>query len=273
MLDIRRILDAQGSNLQQLIQTEANKATLAWLDPPDVWKNFQNAILKWQPGTGEWLMRTHEYEHWKRNPGCLWLSGMPGAGKTIMSSAIVASLLENHRASASAVVYSYFDFSSESQQEAQSFLRACLAQLAARAPEAFDFLIHLRIQCSKDPGQQPTLGKLLEATVAAMGCFPEVFFVVDALDECSQRKQLLKILKWLESVPNLHLALLSRREQEIDEALSAWAQELPLKGIQVDKDIEDYIQQRISNSSEMQEWSEEDRLKVKTQVKEMAGGM
>lgn len=273
MLDIRHILDAQGSTLKQLIQTEANKATLAWLDPPDVWKNLQNAILKWQPGTGEWLMRTHEYEHWRRNPGCLWLSGMPGAGKTIMSSTMVASLLEEHRTSASAVVYSYFDFSSESQQEAQSFLRACLGQLAARAPEAFDILVGLRTLCSKHPSQQPVLEELLEATVAAMGCFPEVFFIVDALDECSERKQLLNMLKKLESVPNLHLVLLSRREQDINNALSAWAQELPLQGDQVDKDIADYIQQRISNSREMQEWTEEDKMKAKAQLSKMAGGM
>ncbi|KAI3530432.1 pfs domain-containing protein [Colletotrichum filicis] len=273
VLDIRRILESQGSTLRQLAQAEADKAIFTWLNSPDVWKNLHNAILKWQPGTGEWLTKTPEYVHWRRNSGCLWLSGMPGAGKTVMSSTIVTTLLNEEQTTASAVVYSYFDFAEKSQQEAQSFLRACLDQLAAKSSEACDLLVGLRTRCSRNQGHHPLPDELLGATVAAMGCFPEVFFIVDALDECSERKLLLNLLRKLDAVPNLHLVLLSRREEDIKDALSAWTQELPLEGKKLDEDIAAYIQQRISTSQQMREWTDEDRTKVEARLKEKARGM
>ncbi|KAF4782769.1 pfs domain-containing protein [Colletotrichum scovillei] len=273
VLDIRRTLDRHSTYMRQHVESESNKAIFAWLNPPDVWESLKNALQKRQPGTGEWLTKTPEFEYWKRNPGSLWLSGMPGAGKTIMSSTIVTFMLSEAQTSASAVVYSYFDFSNESQQEAQSFLRTCIAQLAAKNPAAYDILVALRNRCSEAQGQQPRLEELLESTVAALGCFTQVFVVVDALDECSERGKLLNIVKELQSVRNLHLVLLSRREQEIEKALSSFAKELPLRGAEVDQDIAAYIQERIHRSGEMQEWTGEDRGKVEAQLTEMAGGM
>ncbi|KAK1545907.1 pfs domain-containing protein [Colletotrichum paranaense] len=273
VMDIRRMLTRYESDMRQYVESESHKAILAWLKPPDVWKNLRNALQKRQPGTGEWLLKASEFEHWKGNPGTLWLSGMPGAGKTIMSSTIVTSLLSEAQTSTSAVVYSYFDFSNESQQEAQSFLRTCIAQLAAKKPAAFDILLGLRNQFSEAQSQQPGLEELLEATVAALRCFHRVFVVVDALDECSERKRLLKVVEELQSLRNLHLVLLSRPEREIEKALSSSAKELPLRGVQVDHDIAAYIRQRIHHSDEMQEWMAEDRAKVESQLIEMAGGM
>ncbi|KAK1704363.1 hypothetical protein BDP67DRAFT_215096 [Colletotrichum lupini] len=273
VLDIRRTLDRHESYMRQHVESESNKAIFGWLNPPDVWESLKNALQKRQPGTGEWLTKTPEFEYWKRNPGSLWLSGMPGAGKTIMSSTIVTFMLSEAQTSASAVVYSYFDFSNESQQEAQSFLRTCIAQLAAKNPAAYDILVGLRNRCSEAQGQQPRLEELLEATLAALGCFSQAFVVVDALDECSERGKLLNIVKELQSVRNLHLVLLSRPEQEIEKALSSSAKELPLRGAEVDQDIAAYIQERIHRSGEMQEWTGEDREKVEAQLTEMAGGM
>ncbi|KAK1486328.1 pfs domain-containing protein [Colletotrichum tamarilloi] len=273
VMDIRRMLNEHESYMRQYIESESNKAILAWLNPPDVWKNLRNALQKRHPGTGEWILKTPEFEHWKENPGTLWLSGMPGAGKTIISSTIVTSLLSEAQTSTSAVVYSYFDFSNESQQEAQSFLRTCIAQLAAKKPAAFDILLGFRNRFPEAQDQQPGLEEFLEATVATMGCFHRVFLVVDALDECSERKKLLDIFKELQSVRNLHLVLLSRREQQIEKVLSASSTELSLCGAHVDQDIAAYVRQRIHHSEEMKEWTGEDRAKVETQLIEMAGGM
>ncbi|KAK1621666.1 hypothetical protein BDP81DRAFT_400944 [Colletotrichum phormii] len=273
VLDIRCMLDRHESYMRQHLESESIKAIFAWLNPPNVWENLRNALQRRQHGTGEWLAKMREYEHWKGNPGSLWLSGMPGAGKTIMSSTIVTSLLKENQTTAAAVIYSYFDFSNESQQEAQSFLRTCLAQLAAKTPEAFNILLGLRNRCSEAQGQQPGLEELLEATAVALGCSHQVFLVVDALDECSERGKLLNMLKELQSLHNLHLVLLSRREHDIEKALSASATEIPLRGAHIDQDIAAYIRQRIQHSGEMQEWTVEDRAKVEAQLIEMAGGM
>ncbi|KXH44971.1 pfs domain-containing protein [Colletotrichum salicis] len=221
VLDIRCMLERHESYMRQHLESESNKAIFAWLNSPNVWENLQNALQRRQPGTGEWLEKMREYEHWKGNPGSSWLSGMPGAGKTIMSSTIVTSMLKEYQTTVAAVVYSYFDFFNESQQEAQSFLRTCLAQLAAKTPEAFNILVVLRNRCSEAQGQQPGFEELLEATTATSGCFHQVFLVADALDKCSERGKLLNIVKELQSLRNLHLVLLSRREHDIGRALSA----------------------------------------------------
>lgn len=48
-----------------------------------------------QEGTGQWLLNTTEFCEWVKEVGVLYCPGIPGAGKTILSSIIINYLQES----------------------------------------------------------------------------------------------------------------------------------------------------------------------------------
>jgi hypothetical protein len=68
------------------IKVEAHrKEVLAWLKGADPTTNYNAARRKHEPHTGDWLLQSSTFELWrKEHAQILWLSGIPGAGKTIL---------------------------------------------------------------------------------------------------------------------------------------------------------------------------------------------
>jgi hypothetical protein len=64
-----------------------------WLTPTNFFAQQSDIISKRQDGTGLWLLNSKEYKMWidGRVP-TLFCPGIPGAGKTIMSSIVVDHL-------------------------------------------------------------------------------------------------------------------------------------------------------------------------------------
>lgn len=272
LFGIEKILSRQTFGLQQHIQEETNRRILRWLNAPDVRSNLSNALSKRQPGTGEWFITSAAFQTWIAIPGLLWLSGIPGAGKTILSSTIIATLLCRLEEFEAAVLFSFFDFQNASQQKSDALLRALLAQLAEQNKESFQCLRKLHDDC-KSGGHQASSDALLTTLTAALTHFPRVFIVVDALDECSERQQMLKYLKLLSEASNTHIIVLSRRERDIELALEDVATQIALTAANVDHDIALYVRHRMAESEDMRMWSSSDRGKVQDKLISKADGM
>jgi hypothetical protein len=216
LLGIERVIASQTAVLKKHIHNGAGKNALAWLKAPDVWRNLRGAIEKRQPGTGEWLISSTEFQTWLASPQFLWVTGIPGAGKTVLSSTVIATLHCQQEASRNAVVFSYFDFQDATKQQSDTLLKAILSQLATRSSEALECLTGLHDRCSGLRG--PSSAELLSVVTTALALFPQTFLVVDAVDECSDRSMVLKYLRALSELPNLHLITFSRREADIERA-------------------------------------------------------
>jgi hypothetical protein len=80
----------------------------------------------------------------------------------------------------------YFDYKDAQIQNPDMMLRSLISQLShncSRMPTGLDALFALR-----DSGQDlPSLQTLLEALKGMMFEFPQVFILIEALDECRQR--------------------------------------------------------------------------------------
>lgn len=271
LLGIERVITSQTSLLNKHIQNGEGKGALAWLRAPDVWRNLRSAIEKRQPGTGEWLISSPEFLTWIASPQFLWVTGIPGAGKTVLSSTVIATLLCQQEASNNAVVFSYFDFQDASKQQSNSLLKAILAQLAIRNPEALECLKGLYDGCFGS--RAPSSDELYNAVATALASFPQTFVVVDAVDECSDRRLLFKYLKSLSELPNLHLITFSRREPDIEDAFRSIAREISLTTDSVDNDIATYVRNRMESSDDMACWVSEDKKRVQDYLTSKAGGM
>ncbi|WAO94686.1 NACHT domain-containing protein [Fusarium falciforme] len=126
-------------NLQQ--DNEQRLRTLDWLTPLDYDAQQQDFISRRQPGTGKWLLDSKEYQSWLTTVGhTLFCRGMPGAGKTILTSTVVEDLTTRYRGDKKTVIsYIYFNFHPQDDQKLTnllgSILRQCIQHLD-RLPES-----------------------------------------------------------------------------------------------------------------------------------------
>ena len=80
--------------------------------------------------TCTWILKHEQYKRWLTADGatCLWIHGVPGAGKSVLSSAIVDNL-RNTRWSKHVIITCFVDESMDSNNYARSVLHTIISQL------------------------------------------------------------------------------------------------------------------------------------------------
>jgi hypothetical protein len=72
---------------------QEHQAILDWLTSIDYSSQQSDFIGRRQAGTGEWLLKSNEFQGWvNQNKQTLFCPGIPGAGKTIATSIVVNHL-------------------------------------------------------------------------------------------------------------------------------------------------------------------------------------
>jgi hypothetical protein len=89
-----------------------------------------------------------------------------------------------------------------------------------------------------------------------------VYVVLDALDECAQRLELMDMLEAVAGwqLNNLHLLMTSRKERDIERSLEEYIREEDAMCLQrdvVDKDIQRYVQQRLRDDKGLAKWNKD----------------
>jgi hypothetical protein len=234
-----------------------------WLSAPDPSTNYHKAHKQRQAETGLWLLESAKFADWKeRAASRLWLYGIPGCGKTILSSTVIEHLLQHcHDDTRIVTAYFYFDFNDAQKQDTELMLCSLLCQLLRRVvviPMGVDALYS-----SCENGQRkPSLHALLDVTRQVAQEFAHVYVVLDALDECSQRSDLMDMLETMAGwqLDNLHLLMTSRKERDIESSLESYVGEEDAVCLQrdiVDKDIQRYVQQRLRDDKGLAKWNKD----------------
>lgn len=203
---------------------EETKKILNWLSPVDSLQNHQAARKIYQKGTCRWLIDSPEFIHWiKTKNSAIWLYGIPGAGKTILSSLVIEevfSLQDN------GVAFYYCDYKNATSQEPTNILGSLVRQLAlqealvlAKVKDFYNFH-HPAGRPPSHPTEQD-LGVLLQDI---SNSFPEVTIILDGLDECGsspgiERSELIRILSTLHDghAGSIRIAIASRQERDIEK--------------------------------------------------------
>jgi hypothetical protein len=234
-----------------------------WLSPPDPSSNYQRALKLHQEGTGVWYLENKEHTTWKTSSSTFhWLHGIPGCGKTILSSTILKSVLELcTNDPGRAVAYFYFDFKDTEKQDPDPMIRSFIMQLLSQCIKIPSTLEMLFSTC-ENGRRQPSTSALLDVLEEIIGQFPHVYIILDALDECTTRTELLSILEsiigW--QLKGLHLLVTSRKEQDIESSLECLIEECDIICIQsklVDQDIRKYVHQRLSTDKDLKKWQKD----------------
>ncbi|KAF2726518.1 hypothetical protein EJ04DRAFT_571199 [Polyplosphaeria fusca] len=188
---------AASSTLQPLTDAKLCKIR-QWLSAPDPSTNYQKALKLRQADTGLWFLESKEYTRWKTAATSpLWLYGIPGCGKTVLSSTVLHNVLEHCQGDPGKVTaYFFFDFNDAQKQNHEMMVRSLLCQLlqqSIRIPASLDTLF----SSSENGQRQPSAHALLETLRSMIHELPQVYIVLDALDECAQRVELMETLEMI----------------------------------------------------------------------------
>ncbi|KAH9955033.1 hypothetical protein BC827DRAFT_912226 [Russula dissimulans] len=271
----------------ELKRNQSQEKLRTWLSPPDPSINHNTAYKTQHNGTATWFIQGNTFREWKQSGSLLWIRGNPGAGKSVLCSAIVEDVKNMRRTSSTLIAYYYFDFKDTCKRGLHGLLTSLLFQLGDDDEDCRDILYDLYKTC-RDGSEQPsdaTLVKCLETMLDLLGQLP-IFIIIDALDECpsyigtpSAREEVLDFVEKLveSNHSNLFLCITSRPEQDIQTALNPLTSAPYRVSLHEEvgqrEDIKSYVQSFVHKDREMRRWREEDRELVIMTLCERAHGM
>ena len=126
--------------------------------------------------------------------------------------------------------------------------------------------------------QPPSLESLQRTLLHVLDGFRDVYVVVDALDECTDR---IKLLSWIKEIADwkvgkLHFLATSRQERDIEiRILSLQPLSICLEGESVDLDIATYVDRMLRDYEDSTAWNVDVDIpdKVKMSLLQGAQGM
>jgi Cdc6-like AAA superfamily ATPase len=280
---IRSIAEEARSSVDRLHLDNHQHEIIKWLHPPDPSINYNEALEQRQEGSGLWFLQNDVFAKWKtRRNSFLWLYGIPGCGKTILSSAIIKDLISTPPSEP--LLYFYFNFNDTRKQTLESLVRSLIWQLYYKRRDTWKELDSLFSSC-EDGHRQATCESLYNTLLHMIEQVKEVWLVLDALDECSTRngKSTEGLLSWIREVfnseqRNVHVLVTSRPEQDIESGLMKFAHNddiVPIQSSLISNDILAYIRTRVSEDEGLKRWRNRPDVQneIKTQLMEKANGM
>lgn len=198
-------------------------------------------------GTGEWLTSTKTYQQWHSGEnGLLWIKGIPGSGKSVMT----ASIIDQLRKEEVPVIYFFFRQIIDANHKPIAALRDWLCQILNYNPplqvKLKEYIDNRRSIESLSPGD------LWKDLKPALDSSPKVYCVTDALDEMDNGNDgflhsLVELGQWRPS--NIKVLITSRPVASLEAPLRTFPfLQIRLEERLVDLDIAAYVQHKLRNS-------------------------
>lgn len=216
---------------------------LEWLTPVNYGSQQSDHLKRRQPGTGQWLLESREYQSWLTTKGeRLFCPGMPGAGKTILTSVVVDHLEKRYLDNATiGISYLYCNFKRQDEQKADNLITSLLKQLAQGQHSLPDSIKSLH-DSHQGRHTRPSFKEILKALRSVAALYSRVFVIVDALDECQVsdgcRARFLRELFDFQTKTGANLFITSR---DIPEITSKFQGSMSLEIRAMDEDVETYL--------------------------------
>ncbi|KAF4331614.1 nucleoside phosphorylase domain protein, partial [Fusarium beomiforme] len=188
LADLQKEISATSGKTDTIIhhqRTQEARDILDWLTPVNYGSQQSDYFGRRQPGTGRWLLDTVEFRTWRDTCGqTLFCPGIPGAGKTILTSIVVdnlETLFGMH--SDVGIAYIYYNFRRQDEQTAKEVLASLLKQLVQSLP-TFPESVKSLYDKHMDKRSRPSLEEVSSTLHSTTSLYSRVFVLIDALDEC-----------------------------------------------------------------------------------------
>ena len=171
-----------------IIKSDSRKVLLFGLSPIDFRATHIDISSRRATNTGKWLLKSTEYQDGLQGPTHFsWCSGIPGSGKTILASLVLNTFISARQETLSqnshvgiASIYCTYRFAGLTVV----MLGSTLKQLVERLTDLPKSVVGA---C-----ERPSLDGIMKAYAQIVPFYSSIFNIVDALDECNGRFELLK---------------------------------------------------------------------------------
>jgi Cdc6-like AAA superfamily ATPase len=166
-------------------EDQGRQTILDWITPVDYAPQQSDFIARRLEGTGQWLLDSVKFQTWlETDKQTLFCPGIPGAGKTILTSIVVEELTARfHDNKSIGIAYLYCNFRRQDEQKIDDLLASLLKQLAESQPSLPGTVKDLYDR-HKTKRTRPSLNEISRSLQAVTTLYSRVFIIVDALDEC-----------------------------------------------------------------------------------------
>lgn len=184
--------------------------------------NLRKCIRDRHPMTGLWLTESPTFNDWLETPGSrIWLSGIPGAGKTVLAGSIIQeALTRSHEAGRVGVGFFFCDYRHSITCEPSSILGALASQIARQKDEAYNILREYYDKlhpAKKLPEEAPDPEELRAKLCSMTELFEQTLIIIDGLDECGDTADAVLhiLIELAEYGTGVSMALFSRDHDNI----------------------------------------------------------
>ncbi|KAJ7187146.1 hypothetical protein C8R46DRAFT_981437, partial [Mycena filopes] len=171
-----------ASGYRQHIDLAERKQIIDWFSPLNFFLQQADISGARQEGTGKWLLAEPQFREWEIGVSkTLWCRGIPGAGKTVLSSMVVDHLNTKFQAKDIGVASIYINHKETDIQTPSNLLSGLWRQLIFGrqiSPEVRKLHKH-----HLEKATRPSLNEILGILRAEISHFSKVYIVVDAVDE------------------------------------------------------------------------------------------
>ncbi|KAH8826122.1 ankyrin repeat-containing domain protein [Flagelloscypha sp. PMI_526] len=243
-----------------------------WLTPIDQTAKFDSCIRTRTSSTCGWLWDFPRVVEWKNKGGIFWCHAGMGAGKTMIMSYVVETLMK--APDECFVAYYYFEFTNPSTLSEEALFRSLVFQLSHANYAASQRLY----EHHRDGSFQPQLSTLHEHLRELVTGAPiPVYIIIDALDELPSppRKYLIESLLALSSLManGVHVMATSRDELDIHKAFSGQMSfDFAIEKEMVHNDIAVFVDQALS-AEKWTFWPKQQVLRMRNTLIDKADGM
>ena len=212
--------------------------------------DLRSASESCYPGTCTWILDRPEFNTW-RDRGLdntvtklLWLTGVPGAGKTVLSSFVINELAAaSIERNSPPILHFFFKLTDKDKNSVLAVTRSLLYQLYSLFPATLSpGIVALRDNSGKEKALSE-LG-LWDLFVKHTKELANLVIVLDALDECYGVDVLLRRLSSLLQCCHARIFVASRKEENIALALARYPQ-IVICHEDVEADIRCYVTAKI----------------------------
>lgn len=183
-----------------------------WLTPYRDHDKHQEYLREWHPGTLQWFLKSPRYENWLSVPGkVLFAPGPPGAGKSIVASAVVEDLKQKFESDESVKVVGLFCEAHRLETTPHLLFGSLLKQLLPASSTDAEISSFLSEQFSK--GMVSFSAILNHAIVGASKNSSRIFIVVDGVDALQHYddEYFDIVFEWLLERPGTNMLVTSRK--------------------------------------------------------------
>ena len=212
--------------------------------------DLRSASESCHPGTCTWILDRPEFNTWQDKcpdnavTRLLWLTGVPGAGKTVLSSFVINKFnAASSESNSPPILHFFFKLTDNDKNSVLAVTRSLLYQLYSLFPTTLSTEI---VALRDNSGKERALSEqgLWDLFVKHTKELTNLIIVLDALDECNGVDVLVRRLSSLLQCCRAKILVASRKEENIALALADYPQ-IVICHEDVEADIHSYVTAEI----------------------------